>query len=326
MERHNFALSSEEKADAREALRLLDGSGMSLPTAVKIALAGKRSLRRDTVEDTADAFLKSRIASGCRPSTVTWYDEQLIVIAGGMGGRVMDDVTRSEFRQWLTNTERAASSRAGIARVARALWRWAIAADPPIATHDVTLGLDFAPPGRAGASSPNVLTVAQCAAILRGMQAVHVPAVALMLFAGIRPEEVAGDRKKRLAWSCVNREERIIRVPPEISKTRAPRILEGLPDTLWRWLPAGAVEGTVAKANRPYLVRHCLAASGLRVWPQDGLRHTFASNAIASTNNPGLVSMWLGHAGNPAMLHRHYRGLVTAADAAKFWALAPVVA
>jgi len=58
-------------------------------------------------------------------------------------------------------------------------------------------------------------------------------------------------------------------------------------------------------------------------WPQDCLRHSFATYAVALTNNPGQVAIWLGHNGNPTMLYRHYRGLTTKAEADKFFALRP---
>ncbi len=56
---------------------------------------------------------------------------------------------------------------------------------------------------------------------------------------------------------------------------------------------------------------------------QDALRHTFASYAVALTSDPGRVAIWLGHEGNPTMLHRHYRGIATEADARRFFALMP---
>ena len=43
---------------------------------------------------------------------------------------------------------------------------------------------------------------------------------------------------------------------------------------------------------------------------------------VALTSDPGKVSLWLGHQ-SPTMLHRHYRGLTTKAEAVKFFDLAP---
>ena len=42
-----------------------------------------------------------------------------------------------------------------------------------------------------------------------------VPAMALMIFAGIRPREI-----ERLSWKCINREERVVSVMPAHSKTQ----------------------------------------------------------------------------------------------------------
>jgi hypothetical protein len=44
---------------------------------------------------------------------------------------------------------------------------------------------------------------------------------------------------------------------------------------------------------------------------------------MAYTANAPQVSVWLGHEGNPTMLHRHYRGLATKAQAEAFFNLRP---
>lgn len=53
------------------------------------------------------------------------------------------------------------------------------------------------------------------------------------------------------------------------------------------------------------------------------MRHTFATYATAYTEDAAKVSLWLGHEGKPQMLHRHYRGLTTKAQAEAFFALRP---
>ena len=64
-------------------------------------------------------------------------------------------------------------------------------------------------------------------------------------------------------------------------------------------------------------------AKAIRPWPHDVTRHSFASYAVALTADPGKVALWLGHQGNPTMLHRHYRGLARKADAEKYFAIKP---
>lgn len=327
MERKNAQFTPEELVDIREAKRLLAGVA-TFTTAAKAYLAGKRTLKRQTVSESVESFLRSRLADGVRRSTFAWYDERLKYVVDGFGDRVMDEVTRADFRTWMNGLAWKPSSKAGIARAARALWRWGIAHEPQLAVFDVTVGCNFKVRSNGAKGSTKVLTVAQCEAILRGVPIEHRAAVALMLFAGVRPEEVASeDGKPWLRWEHVNTVEKIVRVPEESAKVGPTRVAEDLPETLWHWLPEpGALKDDVAKIQRRSLLEHIKRAGGFGAgnpWPQDALRHTFASYAIGAFNDAGKVAFWMGHGGNPTMLHAFYRGLVTKADALKFWALRP---
>jgi integrase len=167
------------------------------------------------------------------------------------------------------------------------------------------------------------------AAILLAAAGEHTPALALALFAGIRPEELGGFSKPRLRWEDIDRKSRIVRVPAAVSKTDKPRVIEGLPPTLWRWLDRRTkglkdqgTKGPILAINwQPLVVRlKPLLPGG---WKQDGARHSFATYALAHTADPGQVSLWLGHEGSPTLLYRHYRGLTTKAVAKEYWALRP---
>ena len=55
-------------------------------------------------------------------------------------------------------------------------------------------------------------------------------------------------------------------------------------------------------------------------WPQDGLRHSYASYHLAKHQNAPQTSLQMGHT-SPHMLFNHYRNLVLAGDADRYWAL-----
>lgn len=118
--------------------------------------------------------------------------------------------------------------------------------------------------------------------------------------------------------------ERIVRVPIECAKTGVGRIIEGLPDALWHWLdaypPAGDFASVVSAAKAADRARRL---AGMDEWPHDAIRHTFATYAVAFTGDAARVSLWLGHEGNASLIHRHYRGLATKAQAEAFFALRP---
>ena len=63
-------------------------------------------------------------------------------------------------------------------------------------------------------------------------------------------------------------------------------------------------------------------AAGLARWPNNGLRHSFASYRYAATNDAALVASELGHT-TTAMLFNTYRELVTPEEAERYWKIAP---
>lgn len=321
--RKDFALSTAEKMDARAAIAALEGSGLSLEEAVRRAMEGKRSVQRITIQDACDQFLKTRLAT-VRASTAGWYEASLNLFCGHFGATRMDDLTRAEFRAWMQQEGQGA----GVVRAVRALYNWAIAHEPALAGQDVTAGM-----ASRGTRSAEIhyLPVDECAAIMAGAGK-YRSSIALMLFAGVRPDEVASEHKPALLWRHVNLAERIIRIPPDIAKTGRARIMEGLPDTVWEWLEPNGKDKRVCPVRSLQAIRLAQSIAGYnrkigrrkpRKWPHDALRHTFATYHVAAFANPGQTAMLMGHEGNPTMLHRHYRGLATKAEADKFWALRP---
>lgn len=318
--RIDYALTPAQRVDARAALQLLDGTGISLEEAARRAIAGKRAVRQVTVDEAIDLFVRSRLTGGLRERTVEWYQDKLRLLQVKFGTARLDAVQRAEFVAWLKALPCSAAQRATITRAARALWRWAAAEEPQLVGSDITTGLDTRGPQRT--TEVEFLTVAEVRAIMQAAGP-YRSALALLLFAGIRPEELAGRAKSPLLWKHVRSGERILRIPAEISKTGRARSVEDLPAALWSWLEPRDDEVPVSPGRTRQALERAQAAIKRAEWPHDATRHTFATYAFALMQNAGKVAYWLGHEGNPTMLHRHYRGLTTKAEAEKFFALRP---
>jgi integrase len=318
--RKDYALSPVEKNDARAALAILAGSGITLARAAELAMAGRRAGRRVSIDTAVQEFLRAKLGA-VRSLTYGFYEYKLGPLVSSLGTRPMDEVTRAEFRAWLAALGAKPITQAGYVRACRALWRWALAQEPAMAAEDVTGGIGA--PNAVAPSGAQILTVAEAEAVMRGALPQHRAALALMMFAGVRTTEVRGRGKEPMRWGNVRLDERMIRVEGAASKTGRTRILEELPEAVWAW---------IGEAGRPndalcdcYSIEVATSA-GERVgrrWPRNAMRHTFASYALALTGDPGKVAMWLGHEGNPTMLHRHYRGLATKAEAVAFFGLRP---
>jgi hypothetical protein len=56
-------------------------------------------------------------------------------------------------------------------------------------------------------------------------------------------------------------------------------------------------------------------------WKHNGLRHSFVSYRIAVVQNENQIAMEAGN--SPAMIHQHYRELVTVAQAKEWFSIVP---
>lgn len=152
----------------------------------------------------------------------------------------------------------------------------------------------------------------EAAALLDMVDEDLLPVVALGLFAGLRVSEVV-----RLDWADIDRRERYVRV--RSGKTSKSRRIVPICDTLDAWLENG--QGRVCERPDPlYYFRRDWLATG-RKWPKNGLRHSFASYHLAAHQNVSLLAEQLGN--SPEIIRRHYAQVVTASQAAKFWAIRP---
>jgi integrase len=73
------------------------------------------------------------------------------------------------------------------------------------------------------------------------------------------------------------------------------------------------------------LLESAREAAGIEQWPQNALRHGFASYHLAQFNNAALLALELGHT-NSNLVFQHYRQLVRPKQAERYWKIAPVSA
>ncbi len=166
-----------------------------------------------------------------------------------------------------------------------------------------------------------------------------LPACALMLFAGLRPQET-----RRLTWEHINLNADIINISPQHSKTggyRQVSIQPVLHALLVAHRPqpgagspiAGAAGGSSVPSGATPICppgwerkwREVRRQSGIlcgKPWVQDVLRHTYASYHLARFKDRRLLQEEMGHQSG-VLLNRCYLNLqnITPATARKFWNL-----
>lgn len=268
-----------------------------------------------------------------------WYENKLKSIVGQYGAEYMDRITRPMLTALIESLPVGQSTKASHYRAARALWGWAKAQEPALVGRDVTEGIKVSAP-KTDSEGASYMAVTDIEKILHGIPAKHRPAAGLLFFAGIRPQELAGHGKPAMLWKAIDPVGKTIAVEANIAKTRARRVLQGLPDAVWAWIgtPPKDTDLPISVCTSQQLIRVLQRAGGywhftgkgrkrgrktVKEWPHDGTRHSFASYHIAAFDDPGKCALLLGHGGNPRMLYTHYLGLATKAEAERFWGIRP---
>lgn len=313
----DFSLSQFQRADAKAALRLIHGKNLSLEACVKIALQMEHGETVSTRAEVAvDGFLKSVLRRGKREGTFRFYYERLKWFTGQHDG-TLDDWDRTSLKRALEQMPRAPTTVRMTFRAIRALYGWALRQNPMLARKNPCSGLQLDLPETV--RDVKFLSVEETKRIISRVQPELLPSALLLLFGGLRPEEIAPrNHKPRLQWENVSHSERYIRVPGDVSKVSgATRIIQGLPECLWRMLPP-IPSGPVCPYTADWLIRGMRAALGKK-WIQDVTRHTFATYAMAVESNAGKVAEWLGHEGDLGTFHKHYKGLTSREQAELYW-------
>lgn len=147
---------------------------------------------------------------------------------------------------------------------------------------------------------------------------VCMPALGLMLWAGIRPAEVS-----RLQWEDIDWQEKVIVMRSRHTKTGGCRHVTIHP-VLMTWLKqiknVKSKTGKICPSNWDKLWKELRRAAGFKKWQQDVLRHTYASYYIKYWHNLSRLQEEMGHRSSELLRTRYvsYRG-ITRASARQFW-------
>ncbi len=143
-----------------------------------------------------------------------------------------------------------------------------------------------------------------------------MPALGLMLWAGLRPAEV-----ERLGWEHLDWDERVIIVSAQHAKTGGCRHVT-LQAALATWLREAGVqqEGSICPKNWSRRWKRLRREAQLEPWRQDVLRHTFASYHAKHWHDFSRLQMEMGHR-SAQLLRTRYLSMrrVSAKAAALFW-------
>lgn len=323
--------SLAEAAVVAEAILAPWGGGLVEAAKFYAAAKEREDASKPLAEATA-AFLRS--CEGLRDRTIEGYRHACQRLDAALGDRLLATVTADEMAK-AAEIDRPGAAAANRFRCARAFWRWAAKKG----WCDAATFAAVESPRVSSDGEISVLSVADAERLLRTAEEHFPQAVAsyvLQLFAGIRVEELA-----RLQAANVTQDG--IELGAAVTKKNRRRHITPSP-TLQAWLAKYPFKPC---PNWPEVHKACRRLAGWNVaarilservaagklealpksarghWPQNVLRHSFASYAIASGATLEEMLFTFGHSGGPALLRSNYVGKVTKKAALEFFTLRP---
>jgi integrase len=320
LERHSrdaIGLSQREMSDFITARKTLTEYGETINDAVKFRVDHLERVRRCkvTVSQLADELLKAKLRDGMSNAYLRDLRSRLARFSRDFGKRPITAITVEEIDNWLRDLPLSPQSRVNYRSVigvlfSHALKRRMIDSNP--ITHT-------AKPKKHD-NPPEIFAVDELRALLEAAQRTApdvLPMLAIGAFAGLRDAEI-----KRLDWSEVDLARGHIEVKAAKAKTARRRIIPIQPN-LSAWLrPYAPMQGHVLPSGARGKLDRVREAAGLLKWPNNGLRHSFASYRLAGTHDAPRVASELGHT-TPQMLYSTYRELVLPEEAERYWKIAP---
>lgn len=318
------------------AEKILKPYGVSLVEAAKMVARMKKKERASKpLGEAADAWLQA--CEGLRDRTVEGYRQTAKRLKDALGKRLLSTITADDLQKVIAPPGSGGAAVLGRIRNARAFWRWA--AKKGWCNADLFGSVEKPKVGR-DRGEIGILTPAEVRKLIEVAEAHYPEAVAsyaLQLFAGIRVEEL-----RRLEARHVSEEG--IEMSADITKKGRRRHINPNP-TLSAWLKqypyspcpnwrevdkaCRRLAGWDLKARlltekpKPDQPKKKLPKPTLGKWPQNALRHSHASYAVAAGVPLESLLFEFGHTTNPAVLREHYVGRASKKDAIGFFAIGP---
>jgi integrase len=315
--REAVGFSKGELSEFVEAKQKLSAYGETIRDAVEFRIDHLQRVRRHgiTVAQLVDEMLEAKRGDGRSEVYLRDLRYRLNKFAQDFGHRSIAGITVDELDNWLRALPYSPQSRTNYRTIIGVLFSYAdsrgIIERNPISRTARPKLVD---------SPPQIFSVDELRALLESANRVNpdvLPMLAIGAFAGLREAEI-----QRLDSSEIDLARGYIEVKATKAKSARRRIVPIQPN-LAAWLqPYSRMTGPVVPAGARRKLARVRVASKLTHWPNNGLRHSFASYRLAAVHDAPRVSVELGHT-SPQMLYSTYRELVLPTEAERYWTILP---
>jgi integrase len=305
--------SSRLREMAQECAERLSAHGKTLKDATDFLVAHlKASERSITAAALVGQLIDAKKADGASKRYVEDLRSRLPRFAKKFDGQMVATITSEEIDNWLRGLEVGPTTRNNFRRMLVMMFNHAIARG-----YATSNPAEKTAKAKVVDSPPGILTVQQTARLLEAASPELLPYVAIGAFAGLRRAEL-----ERLDWADVHFDADLIEVTAQKSKTARRRFVKIQPNLREWLLPVRKHTGKVTSDNFPKQLDTARAAAGIAEWPDNALRHSFASYHLAHFNNSAALALEMGHT-DSGMIFNHYRQLVRPKDAERYWNIRP---
>jgi integrase len=313
-----MSISDALRAEAVKCSQMLQPFGQTIADATQFYIDHLNAIARSqTVSHAVKEFQSACKADGKSVRYLRDLKYRLGRFSEDFGSRHIAEITTSDIDEWLRQLGLGSVSRNTFRRRLVTLFKFA-------KTRGWCRSIPAADTARVREVSDEVgiLTPNELSGLLKVSSIDTIPYWTIGSFAGLRAAEI-----ERLEWEDVNLDRCWIKVRAKHAKSASRRLVDIQPNLL-KWLsPYRGRTGKVVPENlRVKLLedRKRAAQSGAltRKWPSNALRHSFASYYLARFDNAAKLALQLGHVGQD-LIFRHYREVVTRADANRYWNILP---
>jgi len=316
------ALKDREINEALWAIGQLASYGVTIREVVGGYVARHEQIKTSTqIDEAIYDFIDTKKAAGKADRYISDLRARCNRFAKLHGEKTFAEIDVATVERWLEGLKVGAVTRNNYRRVLSVLFKWAqkrgyCASNPVTETEKA----------KEISERVEIFTTGELRVMLHAAPPELLPFLAIGAFAGLRAEEI-----NQLRWEEVDFLNKRIDVKASVSKSAANRYVPIFP-ALLEWLqPVAKASGSVAPINayqRLRAFRRQLEIEDTEkprpavAWKQNGLRHSFASYALAKYDNAAQVALWLGHDSNK-MIFKHYRERVTPESANEWFEVLP---
>ena len=309
-------ISDAVRIEAMECCALLAPYNVSLKDATGFYIAHHQAIRAScTVEAAVAEYLKMQRLKRRSERHIADLRYRLGVFKDKFGTRAIGTLSVHEVEGWLHGLGQAPKSLNNFHTAASAFLSFAVkrsyAAANPFDAIDKL---------RVPAKAPGILSPQQCQNLLNAAGDRVLPLIAIQAFCGVRNAETL-----RLNWRDIDMARGFVHVAAEQAKGARRRLVE-MSENLKKWLlPYANRSGKLWSWNHLEYYRElkgARAGAGIKQWPSNALRHSYASYHLAFHQNAAALALQMGHT-SQTMIFSNYREVVTPDEAQRYWSIRP---